>query len=133
MKKLLEFGFKQVGNCRLDTSLTSGVRFVINDFSNERVIYAYITENQVKYIGICDNTKTTLKTRMNSYQAMQGSGTNERITKLIKGYLKEGKAVNILAWKPETDFILKGMKIDLIKGLENPLIQELKPKWNIKS
>ena len=132
MKRLLDLGFLQAGKCQLDASLKSGVRFVVNNLSDERVIYAYEVEGQVKYIGVCDNTITKLKDRMSRYQAMQGAGANERITKQIKDCLEKGQRVNILAWKPDQDLTLKGVKVDLVKGLENPLIQEFKTEWNIQ-
>jgi hypothetical protein len=97
MTRLEEFGFQKVGQCQLDTSLKSGVRFTLHDLREDRVIYAYEVEGQVKYIGVCDNTNTKLKDRMNRYQAMQGAGTNEKITKLIKKCLERGQQVNILA------------------------------------
>jgi hypothetical protein len=63
---------------------------------------------------------------------MQGAGTNEKITKLIKDCLERGQQVKIWAWKPDIELKSKGIVVDLIKGLENPLIQELRPEWNIK-
>lgn len=133
MIRLLTFGFEKVGECRLDPNLRSGIRFIVENLPNERVIYAYEVEGQVKYIGICDNTNTTLKNRMSRYQGLQGAGTNEKIAKRLKECLERGQPVKIYAWKPDTELKLKGVSIDLVKGLENPLIQELKPEWNIKS
>ena len=75
--------FRRVGACTLDDSLKSGVRFSTSALQSERVIYAYVVEDEVKYIGICDNAKTTLKRRMNRYQGMIGTGTNKRIAGLI--------------------------------------------------
>jgi hypothetical protein len=130
---LSEFGFQKVGKCALDESLNSGVRFRINELGNERVVYAYTVDDEVKYIGVCDSTGTTLKDRMSRYQGMVGAGTNERIAELIKECLRQGKEVEILAWKPDTEVEFKGLKVDLVKGLENPLIQGLRPEWNIKA
>jgi hypothetical protein len=130
---ILEFGFKEVGECQLAENLTSGVRFVLNDLRDDRVIYAYTVNGEVKYIGVCDNTATTLKTRMSRYQAMIGAGTNKRITEQIKAHLRNGDQVRVLAWKPDVQLTVKGLEVDLVKGLENPLIRALKPEWNIKS
>ncbi len=128
---LLTLGFREVGECNLDKDLKSGVRFHINHLRDERVIYAYTVDGVVKYVGVCDSTKTTLKGRMARYQGMMGAGTNKRITGLIRKCLTEGQEVKILAWKPETSLGFKGLKVDLVKGLENPLIQEIEPEWNI--
>jgi len=35
--------------------------------------------------------------------------------------------------KANSNLQFNGIDIDLVKGLENPLIQKEKPKWNIKS
>jgi hypothetical protein len=129
---LLTLGFREVGECNLDKSLRSGVRFHVNRLRNERVIYACTVDGVVKYIGVCDSTKTTLKDRMSRYQGMTGAGTNRRITELIRECLTEGQEVKILAWEPETLLEFKGLQMDLVKGLENPLIQEIGPEWNIK-
>jgi hypothetical protein len=63
---------------------------------------------------------------------MQGAGTNERVANKIKECLEQGKVVKIFALKPESTLLYKGLNVDLIKGLENPLIEKLKPEWNIQ-
>ena len=50
---LSDFGFQEVGKCTLDNSLKSGVRFHVDDMRKDRVIYTYIMDGGVKYIGIC--------------------------------------------------------------------------------
>lgn len=124
--------FEQVGECRLDDRLASGVRFSTNAMQNDRVIYAYVVEDVIKYIGVCDSSTTTLRRRMNRYQGMIGAGTNKRIAGLIKECLRTGQAVKIFAWKPEAAVTFRELSVDLVKGLENPLIQALRPEWNIK-
>ncbi|MFC1616763.1 hypothetical protein ACFL2K_00925 [Candidatus Margulisiibacteriota bacterium] len=126
------YNFVKVGKWKLKDSLKSGVAFELFKFEEERVIYAFVADNKTKYIGICDNTNTTLKKRMSRYQGRQGSGTNERIANKIKDYLKQEKVVEILALKPESTLQYKGLNVDLVKGVENPLIEELKPEWNIQ-
>jgi len=86
----------------------------------------------VKYIGICDNTNTTLKDRMSRYKGMAGSGTNERIAIKIKECLEKGKRAAIIVLNPEMELHYKSLKIDLVKGLENHLIEGLRPEWNIQ-
>jgi hypothetical protein len=98
-----------------------------------RVVYAFVVGQEVKYIGVCDNTRTTLEDRMKRYQSMAGAGNNKRIARLIQGELTEGRQVLIYAWVPHDEFQCRGLTVDLVKGLENPLIAELKPDWNIKS
>ena len=128
---LNNYGFVEVGKWKLKGSLKSGVTFELYEFGDERVIYAFVVEDAVKYIGVCENTATTLESRMGRYKNMQGAGTNERIVNKIKKCLKQGKSIKIFALKPKSTLQYKNLNIDLIKGLENPLIQKLKPEWNI--
>jgi hypothetical protein len=67
---------------------------------------------------------------MGRYKSMQGAGTNERIATKIKECLEKGEAVKIFALKPELSCDYKGLSVDLVKGLENPLIERLQPEWN---
>jgi hypothetical protein len=69
---------------------------------------------------------------MSRYKDLQGAGTNKRIANKIKGCLERGKSVKIFVLKPESTLQYKGLNVDLVKGLENPLIEKLKPEWNIQ-
>ena len=115
----------------MDKTLQSNVRFRIDEMHEQRVIYAYTVDGEAKYIGICEKVRTTLKERMMRYQGRVG-GTNRRITDLIKDCLTEGKKVKILALGPTEEMEFRGLKIDLVKGLENPLLQEVMPEWNVR-
>ena len=130
---LSELGFRPAGNCSLDPSLKSGVRFHIHHLADERVIYACVVDGRVRYIGVCDSTKTTLRDRMGRYQSKVGAGTNKRITEIIQVCLSQGEKVEIFALKPEASLSFRELKVDLIKGLENPLLQAMQPEWNIQS
>jgi len=124
------FGFEQVGECVLDNNLKSGVRFRLDRMKKDRAVYAYSVDGEVKYVGICDSSTTTLGDRMGRYQGLIGNGTNMRITSKIENCLLAGSKVLILSWKPDFEIEIGGLKIDLVKALENPLIRELKPEWN---
>jgi len=126
------YGFEEVGNWTLEGHLKSGITFLLNKFGEERVVYIFAVDDEVMYVGVCDSSATTLKERMNRYKSLAGSGTNERIAKKIKECLEQQKAVKISALKPESTLQYKGLNVDLVKGLENPLIERLKPEWNIQ-
>ena len=128
---LEDLGFGAVGSRSTDPKLKSGVRFEITALQDERAIYAFSVEGSVKYIGICDSSDTTLRARLSRYQSMVGAGTNKRIAGLIRQRLSDGHVVRILAWKPEAVFRVRELQVDLVKGLENPLIRALRPEWNI--
>ena len=130
--KLSKYGFIEVGKWKLKKKIKSGITFEINKLEKERVIYAFVVKNKVKYVGICQNRKTTLKERMKRYKNMQGAGTNERVAKEIKSHLSKKESVKIFALKPKPEKKYKDLPIDLVKGLENPLIKKLKPEWNIQ-
>jgi hypothetical protein len=122
--------FEPVGECVLDDSLNSDVRFRLDRMKKDRVVYAYSVDGVIKYVGICDSSTTTLGDRMGRYQGLAGGGTNLGIAGKIEDCLMQGKKVLILAWKPDFEVEVGGLKIDLVKALENPLIRELKPEWN---
>jgi hypothetical protein len=130
--QLIAMGFTEVGSWQADDTLKSGIRFTLTSMHNSRAIYAYVVEQEVKYVGVCDNTTTTLEDRMKRYQSLAGAGTNERIARLIQGELAEGRQVLIYAWAPHEEFHCCDLTVDLVKGLENPLIAKLEPGWNIK-
>jgi len=131
--ELTSIGFTEVGRWELRGNLRSGIAFRLDSFENERVIYAFVMDGDVKYIGVCENSATTLKDRMNRFKNLQGAGTNKRIAIRIRDCLGRGKVVKIFALKSETQYYYKGLNIDLVKGLENPLIDTLKPEWNIQA
>ncbi len=125
------FPFRRVGRWSLDQSLGSGIRFELFDWSDRRVIYAFSTSDRILYIGVCDSSTTTLGSRMSRYQSKAGAGANERIAARIRDTLAQGSEVDINAWNPEEGVTIHGIQVDLVKGLENPLIRALSPDWNI--
>lgn len=129
---LAQLGFSVAGKWQLDQKLKSGVRAALKSFQKERVIYAFVVDNVCKYVGICDDPSTTLVDRIGRYQAMVGAGTNERVCGLIQKVLSAGGTVEIMALKPEASLEFAGLNVDLVKGLENPLIQWADAEWNIK-
>jgi len=138
--RLENYGFRKAGRWKLKTGLASGVTFELDDFENDRVVYSFVVGDVPKYIGICEKDHTTLRDRMERYKYLKGGSkhskkpsTNERIAKNIRQSLNSGEDVDIFALKPRKSrfrYKHKGLKIDLVKGLENPLIKELDPEWN---
>jgi len=130
--ELEDYGFEEVGEWKLYNKINSGISFDILKSENERVIYAFVVDSEAKYLGICEKDDTTFRVRLRRYKYLLGAGTNERIAKKIKGCLEENKKVKIYALKPESELRYEGLKIDIVKGLENPLIREFNPDWNIR-
>jgi hypothetical protein len=124
-------GFVEAGMCSFDPGLKSGVRFSVTRSHGERVIYAFVVDEAAKYVGVCDNTKTCFASRMSRYQGMTCNGTNKRIAERVKRVLSQGSTVKIFVWRPEQQVRVGDLTIDLIKGIENPLISRIHPEWNI--
>ncbi|MEP7113885.1 MAG: GIY-YIG nuclease family protein [Ilumatobacteraceae bacterium] len=131
--QLAGLGFAVAGTCVLDAKLKSGVRMVVHANREDRSIYAFVVDGDAKYIGICDSSATCLSARMSRYQGLMGAGTNKRIATLLRAALEANQRVEILAWVPPGPVLVGQLEVDLVKGLENPLIALIKPEWNIHS
>lgn len=129
-RDLVALGFAEAGICTLDRGLKSRVRFTLHRHQKDRVIYAFVVDDDVKYIGACDNTKTCLLDRMQRYQGIMGAGTNKRIVRRIKRALKRHASVRIYAWRPAKRMQVGVLEVDLVMGLEKPLIRLANPTWN---
>ncbi|MEN3013529.1 MAG: GIY-YIG nuclease family protein [Endomicrobiia bacterium] len=132
LNDLKNFGFEEAGEWYLSGDK---LQYKLDDrFKNKRVIYAFVVEDEVKYIGICDSYNTTLQVRMDRYlkNLSETNRTNVRINEEIKKKLKLNHKVEIYALLPETKdkYEFNGISIDLIRGLEYPLIKKFNPEWN---
>ena len=127
--RLNNYDFEEIGEWYLYERVKSGINFHI--IRDERVIYAFVVNGKVKYIGICEKDTTMFRGRLERYKYCEGSGTNERIAEEIKRCLEKGKNVKIYALRPIVECVYKDLNVDLVKGLENPLIRKFRPEWNI--
>jgi hypothetical protein len=123
-------GFKEAGWWELCPQVKGGVRFRLKAFQNDRVLYAFVVDGVVRYVGVCEAADTTLRDRMSRYQNLIGAGTNARIAAEIKTCLSEGQSVLIFALKPDGGPKRLHLDVDYVKGLESPLIKALRPLWN---
>ncbi len=102
----------------------------LEKYKNEKnLIYAFVAEDQVKYIG---RTERTLSGRMNGYKKPGPTqNTNIKINRKIIKLLEKNVPVTIFVLLPEENILYKdSLQIDLAAGLEGPLISKLKPPWN---
>lgn len=132
-----EYGFNEVGKWVLNDRVKSGVTFELNSLTDERVVYAFVVDGVPKYIGICEKGSTTFAERMNRYKSRQGGNgnresTNQRIVRRIKECLIANQSVHIFAVRPDVVYNFVDLIVDLVKGLENPLIAKFKQEleWN---
>ncbi len=82
-------------------------------------IYAYATDDSVKYVGITTNV---LRSRLDNYSY----SINDRVGALIKEELESGKKVGIYGLRRHAI-----PQIDLEKE-ESALIRSLKAEWNVR-
>ena len=127
---LTALGFVRAGSWHPDPAAKGGARVRLDALQRDRVIYGFVVDDAVSYIGICDSSETTLSDRMSRYQNLVGAGTNERIVGLIRTELAQGRRVEVWALKPPEGPNHLGLPVDYVKGLEFPLIERLNPTWN---
>jgi len=129
---LAPYGFVEAGRWALNQNVKSGIGFALELYGSERVIYAFVVKNEVKYVGAC--REQGFNTRMKDYQYQgaqeKGGGTNKYVATRIKECLQTGQVVDILALKPDENLKFHDLDIDLVAGLEKPFIRVCDPDWN---
>ncbi len=132
---LIKLGFRQIGTWELSESYASGVNMNLYQLNDQRVIYCFVVDSVIKYIGICDEDERTLEMRMKRYRSRaphqkNKTGTSLEIILKIKKCLEERNKVEIYALKPPNNNYYQGLEVDLVRGLEYPLIKKFRPPWN---
>ena len=93
------------------------------------VLYAFTSSDELLYIG---KTTIALRDRMYQYQRPGPSQrTNIRVNSAIAELLKSGGTIEIYALPDTGEMEYRGFHLNLAAGLEDSLISELDPKWNI--
>jgi hypothetical protein len=126
MQRLYEIGFQKAGAWSL-----KGEELILqldNLAERQNVLYAFVTGSTVKYVG---KTTQSLQRRMFGYQKPNvDQRTNWRNRIAIVELLKRGQQVDILALA-DTGLLRYGsFHLNLAAGLEDSIIQTLKPEWN---
>ncbi len=97
--------------------------------SRSPVLYAFVSMNEVLYIG---KTTMPLGKRLYGY-ANPGpkQSTNQKVNLNIQGLMSNGVSVEIWVFAPmKNEIVYRGIPVNLPAGLEDSLIDILKPKWN---
>lgn len=126
MDSLLRVGFELAGHWRLDNdSLTLEL---IRHASQKNVLYAFVCDGQIKYVG---KTVSSLATRLAGYRRPAASqSTNIKCSKRIIDALSKGAAVDIFAL-PDNGLLHYGQfHLNLADGLEYDMIRVINPEWN---
>lgn len=126
MNRLLEIGFQTAGHWLLDGD--SLVLELLRHSSQKNILYAFISDGEVKYVG---KTTRTLATRLMGYRTPSSTqATNLKNHHRIKELLSAGAAVEILAL-PDNGHLRYGQfHLNLAAGLEDDIIRILSPEWN---
>ena len=150
MNKLEKIGFNKAGFWFVDKRNiyeyleNFNVNFELDDeYKDKRLIYAFVSNKEIKYIGICLSEKTTLNKRMKRYRSRVGAGTNKAIMIKIKKELETLNGVEIFVTEAKTELkvmysinnkiqdesqIYSEINIDY----ERALITLFNPEWNKK-
>ncbi|MEO0111221.1 MAG: hypothetical protein ABIK77_02620 [candidate division WOR-3 bacterium] len=142
IKQLKKYGFKYVGRwLKVKSKIDFEFESKFKDYKEKRVIYAFVVDNKVRYIGCCQKRDKTLGDRLKSYKygigkvgkvrktGKAGKETYKWVAQNIKECLENNKVVKIFALEPKGKIRYKNLLVDLINGLENPLINKFNPKW----
>ena len=127
IQALLDIGFEAIGVWVLDGDSIKPT--LTKHSASKKVLYAFVSENTVLYIG---KTIRTLRQRLYGYTKPGVSqSTNIKNNKKIKDLLKQGEKVKIFVFAPkENEMTYKGISVNLAAGLEDNLIALIQPLWN---
>ncbi|WP_255069420.1 hypothetical protein [Lacihabitans sp. LS3-19] len=124
MEKLTEIGFEKVGNWEISKKDTSVIEHTISSHSDRTdLIYAFVSDNQVKYIGMTDST---LHTRMGLYKSGKNASagsTNKKVYVEILSLLNSQKKVDIYVLSNVALPTYKGFRVSIASGIELSLIE----------
>ena len=102
---LMNYGFLRVGQWETPSDEKDKLMPVISQFKNERVIYAFVENNMVRYIGIVKSDKRSLQQRLYEYRSPYTNGkgsTDAKVGGKILEFLRKRNRIEIFALKPET-------------------------------
>lgn len=131
MKALKELNLVKIGNWSRCDNL---IDFQINDEMNlniPNVLYAFVVQGSAtRYIAYIGKTTQTLGKRFYGYHRGNGKSTNNKVHNFIKEELIENNSVEIWALFDDLPLMWNNISINLSAGLEDSMINKLKPRWN---
>lgn len=127
MNRLLNIGFLSVGQWFLEKKQLK--YSLSSNHSTKNVLYGFISNGDIKYIG---KTIMPLSQRMYGYQNPGPSQTtNIRVNDAIRNLLEHDYPVEIFILADNGLLRYGDFKINLAAGLEDSLIFEINPEWNL--
>lgn len=105
---------------------------MIRSFEVERGpgVYAYAVDGVVMYVG---SAQRGLHGRLRRYEISRTLRTSARIRTEVLKSLANGCEVEVYLLPEPPAISWNGLPVNLIAGIEEGLIQALKPAWNIRS
>lgn len=126
MKKLIDIGFKKVGEWELKNEIL--ICNLNKDYPDQDILYSFVYENDIKYIG---KSVKSISKRLYGYRKPNKSQTtNYRINELLIEKLNSGIQIEIYLFVDNVGLNFRGHKINLSAGLEDNLIAKFSPEWN---
>ena len=127
LARLLNIGFIDVGAWSLEAGCP---RCALHSSANSRnVLYAFVAESEVLYVG---KTIQSLNRRMRGYEKPSGTQTtNIRGSARLVEILAGGGSIRVFALPDNGLLHYGGFHVNLAAGLEDSIIRDLKPRWNM--
>jgi hypothetical protein len=123
----INLGFKKVGALQISNNEIS--LHLFEELPIKNYLYGFISENKIKYIG--QSTQSPNKRLTGYISPGPSQNTNIRINRLINQALQNNKCVDIYVFFPQEKVIYKEFEVNISAGLENVLIKDFKPEWNL--
>jgi hypothetical protein len=127
LSRLQQIGFQHVGTWSEAAGCLACELSAHSHAAN--VLYAFVVDEDVVYVG---KTIQSLRARMRGYERPGPSqSTNDRSHKKIRELLASGQKVQVLALPDNGLLRYGGFHVNLAAGLEDSIVRELHPKWNM--
>lgn len=132
VQRLVEIGFIRVGEWKLEagnSDLTLSCALGDEFGYKANVLYAFVVSDEVLYIG---KSVRTLRKRLDGVlNPGKSQKTNYRNNSNLLDLLADGKTVEIYEFADNNLFSFGGFHLNLAAGLEDSLINSLRPPWNL--
>lgn len=132
---LSELQFQEIGEWKVSSDGNS-IEYAINSKSYldiPNVLYSFVVDSDTtSFDGYIGKTSKTIKNRFQGYvKPGADQKTNIRVSEKIVQCLKKGQKVYIYALFDIEPLQWGSYSINLAAGLEDSMVQKLKPTWNI--
>lgn len=128
IKDLQEIGFVRAGSWNMSQD---NIAADLTAFKNNAsIVYSFVSNDSILYIG---KTNQTLERRIYGYQNPGPTQrTNIRVNSLIHERLEAKEEIIIFILIDNCKLGYHGIPINLAAGIEDNLISQFKPKWNLR-